>query len=346
MPGTDPAEAAAMIAGELPDLPHLVELPARGAGADFVGRTAAILLDLPVEVTPTGWRLTRRPGRDLRRAKDFLAWDLDAAQQQLAGAAWVKIQVAGPWSMAANVETPRGHRALLDQGALADLAASLGEGLVAHVADLSRRLPGTGIAVQVDEPSLPAVLAGRLTTVSGLGTVPPVDETAALDTLAVVTRGLGDAPTVAHCSHPDIPVGLLRRAGFGALSLDLASIDDSPARLDPIGEAVEAGTVLLAGLVAAHDPAVRAGSSDVPTEPEERPRGAEDARPGGRYDFHAVAAPLFELWGKLGLPAGQLAQVVVTPVRGLAGSTPSWARRALTLARDAARLVHERSAGG
>ena len=41
MPGTDPHEAAAVVAGEVPDLPHLVELPGRGPGADLVGRTRA-----------------------------------------------------------------------------------------------------------------------------------------------------------------------------------------------------------------------------------------------------------------------------------------------------------------
>ncbi|HEY6276391.1 MAG TPA: methionine synthase, partial [Streptosporangiaceae bacterium] len=30
MPGTDPAEALRIILGELPGLPHLAELPARG----------------------------------------------------------------------------------------------------------------------------------------------------------------------------------------------------------------------------------------------------------------------------------------------------------------------------
>ena len=39
MPGTDPAEAMRIVLGELPDLPHLAELPARGPGADPVSYT-------------------------------------------------------------------------------------------------------------------------------------------------------------------------------------------------------------------------------------------------------------------------------------------------------------------
>src|SRR5260370_783094 len=36
MPGTNPAEAMRVIAGELPDFPYLPELPDRGPGADLV----------------------------------------------------------------------------------------------------------------------------------------------------------------------------------------------------------------------------------------------------------------------------------------------------------------------
>ena len=63
MPGTNPAEAMRVVAGELPDFPYLPELPDRGPGADLTGRTAALLVEIPVEVTPRGWRLAERPGR-------------------------------------------------------------------------------------------------------------------------------------------------------------------------------------------------------------------------------------------------------------------------------------------
>ena len=62
MPGTNPAEAMRVIAGELPEFPHLPELPARGPGADLTGRTAALLVDIPVEVSPRGRRLAERAG--------------------------------------------------------------------------------------------------------------------------------------------------------------------------------------------------------------------------------------------------------------------------------------------
>jgi hypothetical protein len=347
MPGTDPVDAAATVAGELPDLPHLVELPARGAGADMIGRTAALLVDLPAEVVPSGWRLTRRPGRDLQRARDFLAWDLDAAEQRFTGAAWVKAQLAGPWTLAAMLETPSGNRAVLDPGAVADLAASLTEGLLDHLAQLRRRLPGTGIVVQVDEPSLPAVLAGSLPTASGFGSVPAVDQADARQRLADLVNALDGYPVTVHCCHPAAPVRLLRDAGFAALGLDVTALGTSAGRLDPIGEAVEAGAVLLAGLVPTRDP----GPDGAP-DPGSRPGpdaepGEGDGTPGaadGAYSYRRAAEPLLDLWDRLGLQRSRLVQVVPTPTCGLAGATPDWARRALHLCRDVARLLADESA--
>jgi Cobalamin-independent synthase, Catalytic domain len=165
MPGTDPVDAAALVFGELPDLPYLPELPDRGPGADLIGRGASLLLDLPVELVPSGWRLTAHRGLDLRRARDLLAWDLDAlesAAQGYDGA--LKLQVAGPWTLAASVELPSGHKVISDAGAVRDLVSSLAEGLAAHLAAVRAQVPGAAPVLQLDEPSLPAVLAGRIPT--------------------------------------------------------------------------------------------------------------------------------------------------------------------------------------
>ena len=58
LPGTDVSEAMKTVLGELPDLPYLPELPARGPGADMIGRTAGLLVGLPVEVYAGRWRTT------------------------------------------------------------------------------------------------------------------------------------------------------------------------------------------------------------------------------------------------------------------------------------------------
>src|SRR3954453_3750782 len=118
LPGTDPAEAVRVVVGELPDLPHLPELPARGLGADIIGRSAALLLDLPVEVMPSGYRVTTRPGHEHRTAVDLIRRDIDALEEAVERAGVrpkvVKVQAAGPWTLTAGIELPRGHRVLTD----------------------------------------------------------------------------------------------------------------------------------------------------------------------------------------------------------------------------------------
>ena len=152
-----------MVLGELPNLPYLPELPARGPGADLVGRTLALLVDMPAETTARGWRLAERRGRDLGRASGLLEADLDAMEEAAAGYAGAfKIQLAGPWTLAATLELTRSIEPVLaDPGAVADLTASLAEGVATHVNAVRSRLPGASVLVQLDEPSLPA-RAGRL----------------------------------------------------------------------------------------------------------------------------------------------------------------------------------------
>ena len=81
VPGTDPLDAAKLVVDELPSFPHVPQLPARGAGADAVGRSAAFLVDLHVELAAGRWRLVPRPTGDGRRARELLARDLDAFEE-------------------------------------------------------------------------------------------------------------------------------------------------------------------------------------------------------------------------------------------------------------------------
>src|SRR5260370_4974575 len=174
MPGTDPAEVLRIVLGELPDLPFLPELPARGPGADMVGRTAALLVDMPVETAPSGWRLTDAEGRDLRRARGFLGHDLDALEEIAAGYQGpFKVHVCGPWTLAASIELASHHPALAAPGATRDLTGSLAEGVAAHVADVAKRLPGARILLQLHEPALPAVPPGAAPPPAGQSRLRP-----------------------------------------------------------------------------------------------------------------------------------------------------------------------------
>src|SRR6266545_3355810 len=133
-----------------------------------------------------------RPGRDLRRTADLWERDLDALTEQAEGYAGpLKVQAAGPWTLAAALQLPVGGALLHDAGAIRDLTASLAEGLAGHVAEVRRRVPGAAVVLQVDEPTLPTVLAGRVPTESGFSTLAPVEEPVARDALAEVVAAAG-----------------------------------------------------------------------------------------------------------------------------------------------------------
>ena len=311
MPGTDPRVSAQLVFDTLPDLPFLPELPARGPGAEMVGRAAALLVDLPVEIQPSGWRLTSRPGRDLRRSRDFLAADLDALSEVASGyAGTLKVQCTGPLTLAASLELRTGHRMVTDAGAVRDLAESLAAGIVQHLEAVRAAVPSAQVVIQLDEPSLPAVLGGTIPTASGFGTVRAVPAADTQDRLATV---LGTGPTgarVVHCCADEVPVRLLRDAGANAVSFDL----DRRVDLDQLGEAVDAGTSLLVGAL----------PSNGATPPH----------------FQPVRDRIVEFWQRLGFPAAELAGAVVpTPACGLAGATPEYAHAALEAVRDAGRAL-------
>jgi methionine synthase II (cobalamin-independent) len=332
MPGTNPAEAMRVIAGELPGFPHLAELPGRGPGADIIGRTAALLVGIPADVTPRGWRLAERPGRDLARARSMLSSDLDAAEEVLDGFRGpLKIQLCGPWTLAASIELPRTlNVALSDPGAVADLTASLAEGAAAHAAEVAKRVPGAQLVMQLDEPSLPAVLGGAVPTASGLSRFAAVEADTARERLALVLEALRGY-TVVHCCATAVPFGIIKAAGADAVAFDLSQLRRGEE--DGVAETAEAGMGLLTGAVLAEAPgAPRApgalGAPGAPGVPGGKPRDTADR--------------VRTLWHRLGLPSATTAeQTVITPACGLAGVSPAQAREALARCREAARILSE-----
>lgn len=306
MPGTDAREAAKTVTGSLEALPYLPELPARGPGADMIGRTAGMLVEVFAHVEPSGWRISDRPGRDTKRARSWLGEDLDALEEFTQGyEGALKVSAVGPWTLAAALELRGGEAALGDAGACRDLAASLAEGLRAHLADVRRRVPGARVVLQLDEPSLPAVLRGQVRTASGYRTYRAVDRAVvegALRDLVTAARGATDGPVVVHSCAPGVPFALLKRAGVTGVSFDFSLLTERED--DVIGEAVEAGTTLFAGVVPGTD--------------------------GPLSDPAGSVMGVRTLWRRLGLSPGILAEsVVVTPSCGLAGASPAYARTAL-----------------
>lgn len=307
-------EAVRVVLGDLPDLPHLPEVPGRGPTATMTGRALAVVAELGADLQPAGWRLTDAPGIDHRRARSLLAQDLDALEEQADGLAGTfKIQVCGPWTLAATVEKPRGDKVLSDFGARRELAQALAEGLGGHVADVRRRLPGVErLVVQVDEPALSAVLAGKVPTASGFGRHRVVHPPEASETLGWVlgaVTGAGAEPWVHTCAS-GTPLDLLRKAGARGLSVDLGLM--TAADHDTLGEALEAGETVALGVVPGTDPTAE------PTDTE-------------------LTERVLRWLDMLGLNPEEVGErLVLTPACGLAGATPAWARRSLTLLGTAA----------
>jgi hypothetical protein len=342
MPGGNPLETAQVVFDEVPDLPFLAELPGRGPGADMIGRTASLLVDIPVEVTPGGWRIADRPGRDMRRARSMLSSDLDAMEEILDGYQGpLKLQLAGPWTLAATIEQPHSLKvALADPGLVNDIASSLAEGAKAHVAEVAKRVPGARLLVQLDEPSLPAVADGGIPTPSGLSRVREVDEEvlrAKLREVLAATR----AYTIVHCCAPGYPFGIITGAGADAVSFDLSLLKH--AEYDKLAETVEGGSGLLIGALSVTG---LAGDSARPSARDaagaRRAAGRDDDGERTRLTPKGTANAVREVWQRIGLPPATCAeQVVITPACGLAGVSPDQARDALRWCREAARILPE-----
>jgi methionine synthase II (cobalamin-independent) len=125
-----------------------------------------------------------------------------------------------------------------------------------------------------------------------------------------VLGAAGEEPWVHSCAT-GVPWALLRGAGAQGLSGDLSLLDADD--LDLFAEALEAGERVALGIVPATEP------DTAPTE-------------------QALTERVVRMLDVLGLdPDAVSDQLVITPTCGLAGATPSWARRAAELSRAVAR---------
>ncbi len=325
LPGIDADESTRIIAGELPDLPHVVELPERGPGSDMIGRTMTMLADvasdLSVETTPIGWRFCDAPGRQMRRARSWLAEDLDAAQQHFSGSAVVKTQVCGPWTLAAGVEMRNGERAIRDVGACREIAAALAEAIGANIEDVQRRIPGARVIIQVDEPSLPAALAAGVSTASGIATYRAIDPQAAQGALAAIVEMIRRVDAIAwvHCCAPRPPIEMLSRAGFTGIVVPLGTGGFlAEGAEEPLGQALDQGAVLGLGVL----------------DPRDLSGGPRDASRAASGVLHQL-----ERWGFS--PEVVADRVVLTPDCGLAGVGSHQVREAYRTLREAGRLIRD-----
>jgi len=325
-PGEDPVEAARIVRGELgsPHLPFLAELPDRGVGSDALGRTAALLVEMAVDVQPYGWRLVDRPGKDFRRAASALSTDInvlaDVAGAEDTPAAEIKLQLVGPLSIAAGLHLHNGERALIDYGARRDIAASLAAGVGGYLTRISSAVPGVRLVVQLDEPDIAAVLAGTIPTSSGYRTLRAVggqEVTESWQLVISALRDAGAAEIVVSVPEIEAPIDRIMTAGADGVAVPLKALTSR--QWEQLAAAVEAGKRVWAG--------------------------ALDGNRGALPKVADVVESVWRPWHQLGLPASSLGSVRVTPSAGLAGHTPSTATAVLARLTQVADGLNQRAHG-
>jgi methionine synthase II (cobalamin-independent) len=247
---------------------------------------------------------------DHRRARSLLAQDLDVLEELLQGYAGpLKVQVAGPWTLASMVEKPRGDKVLSDYGARRETAQALAEGVRVHLADVQRRVPGADVVLQVDEPALPFVLGGQVPTASGFNRHRSVTPALAQDSLEWVLDAAGQHPTVVHCCAADVPIALLRRSGAGGVSIDVGAL--AAGAYEDLAVALDEGARVHLGVVPS----------------------SGDSVPSAKVPLERV----LRLMDMLGFDPEEVSgQLVLTPACGLAGASASYAGGVLRALAEAA----------
>lgn len=329
-PGVDPLEAQSAVTGEVAEtpapavgVPWVVRLPERGPEHSAVAAGLGLLVDLPAELGPHGWRLADRPGHDAAR--------LDAARREtvdalaVAAHGWtgpLLVPVCGPLTLAASVYLARGDRAVADHGAVTELVESLGTGVGEYLAAIARVLPGAEPTVLLHEPLLAAVVGGTLPTFSGyarLRSVPAGEAAERLTRAVGLLRDGGAHRVVVHLGAGAGLAPVAGRSGADGIGVRLSTLDER--RWETVAEVVESGRRLWAEL--------------------EPPRTSQCAGP----DVEGVARPLIDGWRRVGLAAtglGDVGLLAPAPETGVPDAVRV-ARATLATVTRAAELVAERA---
>lgn len=349
-PGADPVEAAKVGLGVLlePHLPGLASLPARGVGSDAVGRTAAMLVEMPVDVQPYGWRIVDRPGQDQRRATSALSTDINVLADvvgvgELAPAEY-KVHVLGPVSLAAALHLHYGERALRDHGARRDIAESLGDGLLAHAQQLRSAVPGAALTLQIDEPGVAGALAGTIPTASGYRTLRSIPASelrqAWTDFVAAARRAGFNQVSMNLAPESGAAQAVAARTGTAQAGADqsfsVRGTGDDTAAAEATAWRTALGIALGSGIDAVAVPLhnLDTGHWEQLAEALESGTGVwagtVPARPGVALPSHAALVERIMVpWRSLGLETALLPQLRITPSGNLAALSPQEARQVL-----------------
>lgn len=298
-----------------------------------------MLIELPIDAQPYGWRLVSRPGADQRRASSTVRSDVNlladimGAQESLAPQ--LKVSVLGPMSLAASLHLHYGERALGDYGARREIAASLAAGLVEHLAALRQAVPGTELVLQFDEPEIVRVLNGAIPTSSGyqtLRSIPLEEVRAAWDLVVSAARSAGVTDVL--FALPEVGSAMEAALTIGADGVGVALDSLATKDWDQLAMAAEAGKNLYLGIVN-------------PLEAQSGPQSAPQREPqsaGRRTQGPAVSSlvdAVMRPWRGVGLSNATLGTLVVTPSSGLEKVSPQQATSVLRRLTDTARALND-----
>lgn len=195
--GTEPREAfsaAVTASGEgMPAIPQIAQ-PAEGGtrwALDFLA-PAAGMLDLPVDLSPAGWRLARGEGREQRLSRSHTAQILDAVEEYCDERPTF-LTLPGPWHLIRHMALPSGAPILSDFGAVRDVLQAYAFAVQAHLAEVERRT-GQAPRVRIVERHLDPILTGSVPTDSGFRTLPALPEQAVFTGLQSFLARCGENP--------------------------------------------------------------------------------------------------------------------------------------------------------
>lgn len=309
-PGLDPLDAQLKHLEDLEQVPFgvrgvpaFVQLPDRGPGANALGRTLALLDELPTELGPHGWKLASHRGIDLQRAQSFLDQDLEALS--IAGAGYsgnLTIQLMGPWTLAASVYLSKADRILTDLGAVNELAQALTDAATTHIAQIKQRVPGAQITVQFDETLLGQIGVGTLPTFSGYARIRAVPGPTLVEVLKPLiehtqsgnTQSTAETQTVIHIGQAFSGIAPVVLSGADHLGMEFTHTtapnegEWNERGWELIARAMEKGVTLWAGLP------------------------APDVSQCSGANLKQVADLVTVGWDRMGLPQKDLDEIIVT----------------------------------
>lgn len=255
--GSEPREAfsaAAAAPGEgLPAIPQIAQSAEGGTrwALDFLA-SAAGMLDLPVDLSASGWRLARGEGREQRLSRSHTAQILDAVEEYRDERPTF-LTLPGPWHLIRHLSLPTGAPVLSDFGAVRDVLQAYAYAVRSHLAEVERRT-GQAPRVRIVERHLDPILTGSVPTDSGFRTLPALPEQAVLTGLQSFLARCGEHPLLHVPKLASVRIGgkdirhaaQLLDIGVGSIVIDLPAdgADDSSAglaRWERLAEWTDAG---------------------------------------------------------------------------------------------------------